>query len=381
MIFFPFQKYLSQLKKEKAKLEAALNSINVGFIITDQKGEIETINTAAKVLLCSDYPNIKNAMTDPNLINLKCDMNLVSSNLKDCFDIRTQVKKCLEERKSFSANNLSFKNLFLHIYLTPIVLVNKKPKIRLEFIGAVILVEDVTEGNILERSKKDFFSIATHELKTPLAVIRGNTEIIKKHYNHENERFNKILDDIYDSSLQLINIVNDFLDISRFEQGKIEFKKEVFDVKTLIKEIIQNLKQLAQDKGLYIKFNSAAKIPRVGADQNKVKQVLLNLLDNSIKFTSQGGITIDLKVEENMAKIIIKDTGQGISTQNQRLIFRKFQLASDDILTRATSKSTGVGLYIAKFMVEGMGGQIKLEYSQIGKGSIFDFTLPLANIV
>lgn len=377
MLFFTSGKF-KKFEEAETKFQAAINAIQIGFIITDQKGEIETINVAAKGLLCSDNPNLKSSLTDPKIINLTCNMDYIAQNLSGIFDIKTEVRKVLNDRKSFKINNLSYKNLFLNIAISPVFSIKKKDGIRLEFIGTVILIEDVTEHRILERSREDFFSIASHELKTPLTIIKGNSEIIKKYYHHKDERLNQILDDIHESSENMIEIVNDFLDISRMEQGKIEFKKQILDIIDLIKNSINGFTDFASSKKLSIKFEMIDGVPSVLADETKVKQVLTNLLDNAIKFTDKGGVTVGLEKEDHLVKVTIKDTGCGISPANQKLIFRKFQLASDDILSRSTAKSTGVGLYISKFMVERMGGRIRLVESTVGKGSTFEFTLPLA---
>ena len=120
-------------------------------------------------------------------------------------------------------------------------------------------------------------------------------------------------------------------------------------------------------------------IPAVWADKDRVKQVLINFIGNGLKFTKQGGVFVDLVVEENgCVKVSVTDTGIGIAEENQQLLFRKFQQAESNIHTRDTTKGTGLGLYISKLITEGMGGNIALEKSEVGKGSIFSFTLPVA---
>lgn len=375
MLFFPAGK-IKKLEDTETKFQAAINSIQAGFIITDRQGEIETINISAKSILCSNHQNNTLSQTDPEIINLKCNMDLIAQNLADSLDIKKHIQQVLQNKKSFRISGLSYKNIFLNIAISPVFFINKKGGISLELIGAVILIEDVTEQKILERSKEDFFSIATHELKTPLIIIKGNSELIKKHFQKGNTKLTQIIDDIHSSSEKMIEIVNDFLDISRMEQGKIDFKKGVLDIESITKTTAKDFSELTKSKNLFIKFNTTINNLKAWGDEAKVKQILMNLIDNAIKFTDHGGITIDLRKDREWIKITITDTGCGISVANQKLIFRKFQLASDDILSRSSAKSTGVGLYIAKFMVEKMGGQIKLVYSKPGQGSSFEFTLP-----
>lgn len=359
-------------------MQASLNSIDVGFIITNNQGEVEMINFAAKQMFCAPVPSTAKFLPDPKLINLVCTIDDISIALQDSLDIKKEIQRCLKGSKPFQFKDIQYKNLFLRVRITPIILIKEDQS--LEFIGAVVLVEDTTEEKILERARADFFSIAAHELKTPLAVIKGNTQILKRLLGKDsNDQPVKIMDDIFDSSTRLIEIVDDFLDLSRFEQGRLQFKKELLDLSLIIPSLLDGLKEMAKEKNLSIIFKQDTS-QKVLADEARVKQVLVNLVGNAIKFTEKGGIKVDIKEQDGFVKTIISDTGVGISPQNQKLIFRKFQLATDNPLTRSTSRSTGVGLYISKLLVEGMGGQIQLEYSKVGEGSTFSFTLPQISV-
>lgn len=368
---------MDEIEKEKAKFQAAINSIKIGFIITDEKGEIETINSAAKAIFCQTKSPAE-AFSDPDLVKLECKIDDVAEKLKGLFDIKSNITRVLQSKKPIQVKNLAFFNLYLDINITPAVFIKKEGVLSLEFIGTVILVEDVTEEKLLERSRQDLFSIASHELKTPLAIIKGNVEIIKKYFGKgENTKFNEMLNDIYDSNIRLLEIVDDFLDISHLEQGKIEYKKDQFEITQLTQEVIDGLESMATRKHLYLKLDKSSPIFCL-ADKNRTKQVFINLLGNAIKFTEFGGVTTSFQKQGNLIKILVEDTGIGISAENQALVFRKFQLATDEALTRNAQRNTGIGLYISKILVEGMGGQIRLERSIEGKGSIFSFTLPIA---
>lgn len=363
------------LKEEHIRLQSSLNSINVGFIITGNDGEVVMANFAAKQMFCTPIPSTTKFLPIPKLVNLKCSIDDIALALKDTLDIKKEVKRCLEGSKPFEFKDIQYKNMFLRIRITPIILIEENQK--LNFIGAAILAEDTTEAKILDRAREDFFSIAAHELKTPLSVIKGNAEIIRIILGKNiDNKLKQMLEDINQSAIKLIEIVDDFLDLSRFEQGKLLFKKTPLDLTKIITDIVLGLSNMAQVKNLYIKIENKTSL-KIMADETRVKQVLINLLGNAIKYTEKGGITVTCSKQNSMAKIFIKDTGNGISAQNTRLVFRKFQLAEEEPLTRNTSRSTGVGLYISKLLVEGMGGTIQLEKSIIGKGSTFSFTIPL----
>ncbi len=364
----------NELEKEQARLESSINSVNVGYIITNEDGEVKTINNAAKAIFCTDEITLH---TDPKLATLQCSMTDIATKLQGILDIKAIILTVLTDKKSFKVHNLAYKKLFLNLTFTPIVLLKKQDSL-LEFIGSVILIEDVTEEKQLEKSRSDFFSIASHELKTPLAVIKGNVELIRKYFPQKEEMLNNILDDMYESSIRLIDIVNDFLDISHLEQGKIEFRKDRLEIVTLIQIVVKSLQSITNQKGLFIKVINQNPQVFVLADKYRAEQVLINLIDNALKFTTVGGITIQVLELDGHIKINVADTGSGIPIQNQNLVFKKFELASNDTLIRGSNRNTGVGLYISKYLAEGMDGQLKLEYSEEGKGSCFSFTLPKA---
>jgi len=167
--------------------------------------------------------------------------------------------------------------------------------------------------------------------------------------------------------------------LSRLEQGKMEFNKEKVDLSLAIKTVFEELGPSASQKNLKLTFlPTKKKIPLAMADSEKVKEVLINLVGNGINFTQKGGVVVSLGVFEDKLKVSVSDSGRGIAASQQALLFRKFQQAGASLYTRDTTKGTGLGLYISKLMVEGMGGTIGLEKSTVGKGSIFYFTLPVA---
>jgi len=190
----------------------------------------------------------------------------------------------------------------------------------------------------------------------------------------------EMIGDIKLSSERLIEIVNDFLDLSRLEQGKIMFKPEEFSLEEVVESVVYEMKAVLAQKNLHLTFDRMTldSMPKVWADKNRVKQIVYNLVGNASKFTEKGGISINAAHEGDHIKVLITDTGRGIPEDGQKLLFRKFQQASNSILTRDTTRGTGLGLYISKMLIENMGGKINLENSELDKGSTFSFTLPTA---
>lgn len=353
-----------QLQKEKAKLTASINSLSLGFIMTDMSDQIIILNPAALKIL--DY---KDPVTSLTAIEEKLGAKV---NLHEKHEI------CHRDKKPIHIPKISLGKKFLSIFMAPILPLTPSEN----DIGTVILIEDITEAQVLERSKDEFFSIASHELRTPLTAIRGNTSLIKQFYmtDVKNKDLAEMIDDIHGSAVRLIDIVNDFLDTSRLETGKIEFKKEKFAISEVIEEVIKEYKMAEEQQHLFVKYQiPTTPLPIVLADRNRTKQIFINLIGNSIKFTEKGGITVAPEVLEKFLKIYISDTGRGIAPVNQNLLFRKFQQAGESLFTRDTTRGTGLGLYISKLMAEGMGGAIRLEKSEEGKGSTFSVMLPRAD--
>jgi two-component system, OmpR family, sensor histidine kinase VicK len=357
---------IEQLHDEQVKLQASINSLSVGFIMVDRDNNIITINHTARQALCA-------SSSSPLATIKECTLTHIEDELQGIIDLKGLINRCFVQKKTLMIREVEFQNRFLKIFITPIITIG--------VIGAVILIEDITEAKILERSKDEFFSIASHELRTPLTAIRGNTAMIKDFYASKiaDAEFGDMLKDIHESSIRLIEIVNDFLDMSRLEQGRMEFKREPVDLGGLIKSIIKEYQVTGSQKQVLLEFKPHTDpLPAVFVDIDKTKQVFINLIGNAMKFTEKGSVTISTAKEGGFIKIFVTDTGRGIAPVNQNFLFRKFQQANNSILTRDTTKGTGLGLYISKLIIEGLKGVIRLERSILGQGTTFAFTLPIA---
>jgi signal transduction histidine kinase len=349
---------VSELSMEHSRLTASVNSLTLGFMIVDNQHRILNINLTAQKIL--------------GLEGSESTIDDLQQKLKGRLDMVSRIIVTLGTRKAVELKETPFSNKFLHIFISPIIDRDKA-------IGVVVLIEDITEAKLIERSRDEFFSIASHELRTPLTAIRGNTALIKQYYwdKLKDKDLREMVGDIHESSTRLIGIVNDFLDTSRLELGKMEFKKEKINIGDLISEVLKEYVTTGSMKKLYLKAEKPkVKIPLVVADKDRAKQIIINLIGNAIKFTEKGGVTVSLEVVGDLVKILVSDTGKGISPESQNLLFRKFQQAAESIFTRDAIHGTGLGLYISRMMAEGMGGKLKLESSIVGKGSVFSMSLP-----
>ena len=242
------------------------------------------------------------------------------------------------------------------------------------------LAKDLASANDklkeLDQLKSEFLSLATHQIRAPLTAIKGySSMLLDGDFGVLPQKAKESVDVIMKSCLNLIRIVSDFLDISRIEQGRMVYEKSVFDLGELAEEVVKEVKPNIEKAGLRIDIkidkNSDKKI---NADRGKIKQVIGNIIDNAIKYTVKGGIDIGVLGNGDKVLVKIKDTGIGIDQSEIHKLFSKFSRTKDANKTSVTG--TGLGLYIAKKMVEASGGDIKVESDGDGKGATFTIELP-----
>ena len=228
------------------------------------------------------------------------------------------------------------------------------------------------------KEEQAFFSSIAHELRTPLTIIRLTVSLLRNKFDTlGREKIIEHLKMTDETTERLANLVNDFLNISRIDQGRLDVKIEPFDMMSLISEVVQELTLLARERKLYIQHEPiSSEYHTVVGDRTKTREVLLNLLSNSLKYTIQGGITITHRVVDFFLATQITDTGTGISPEYQNLLFKRF-LQVGKARLQASTKSSGLGLYISKKFAQLMRGDVVLEKSEPGKGSTFTLTLPL----
>jgi len=227
----------------------------------------------------------------------------------------------------------------------------------------------------IDRLKSEFLATMSHELRTPLNSIIGFVGIILQGITGKiNEEQRKQLSMVYSSAKHLLSLINDILDLSRIESGKMEIAVEQVKIEDIISQVAQTLSPIISEKGLQLNTKIPDEIPEIYSDKKKIFQVLLNLVNNAIKFTEQGEIRIECEADEANMKVNVSDTGIGIKKENMNHLFESFRQI--DGTAQRRYQGAGLGLYLCKKLVTLMGGRIWAE-SEYGKGSKFTFTLPL----
>ena len=242
------------------------------------------------------------------------------------------------------------------------------------------LATDLEIANVrlkeLDQAKSEFISLATHQIRGPLTAIKGYASLILEgDYGKVDDGLKDAVDKIFQSSQSLVVLVEDYLNISRIEQGRMKYDLTEGDFGKLIVEVVNELKPTIEKKGLDIRVNIPQDPVMIHVDMGKIKQVVSNLIDNSVKYTPKGGISVNLVKNSQTKKALlsITDTGVGISPNTMAKLFQKFSRAED--ASKENILGTGLGLYVAKEMVEAHHGRIWAESEGPGKGSTFKVEL------
>nr|WP_214697093.1 ATP-binding protein [Variovorax paradoxus] len=235
------------------------------------------------------------------------------------------------------------------------------------------------ELEVANRHKSEFLANMSHELRTPLNAIIGFSEVLaERMFGEVNDKQMEYLQDIHSSGQHLLTLINDVLDLSKIEAGRMELDLSCIDLGPLMDDALTLVRERAQRGGVRIALEVGAGLTEWVADARKVKQVIVNLLSNAVKFTPAGG-SVRLRARrldaagQGVAEVSVADTGVGIAPEDQALVFDEFRQAGSDALRR--SEGTGLGLSLAKRFVELHGGTIRVE-SWPGEGATFSFTLP-----
>ncbi|MBU1255987.1 GAF domain-containing protein [Patescibacteria group bacterium] len=229
----------------------------------------------------------------------------------------------------------------------------------------------------LDKAKSEFISLASHQLRTPLSIIKGYISMmIEGSWGKVNKEQESQLEKVYLSNERLIRLVDDLLAVSRIESGRLELDFEMVSLEKMVISVIEEFKKVFSDKGLYLKYiKSKNLIPLIKIDSLKIRQVVQNLIDNAFQYTTEGGATIRFKTNKDKIIFSIKDTGIGVSKKEKVNLFEKFSRGHSG--TKVHTEGTGLGLYLAAKLVTVHKGRTWVESEGKDKGSTFYFELPI----
>ena len=239
-------------------------------------------------------------------------------------------------------------------------------------------IQDKTHQlEVANRHKSEFLANMSHELRTPLNAVIGFSEVLlERMFGEVNPKQEEYLNDILSSGKHLLSLINDILDLSKIEAGRMELESQPFDLPAALDNALTLIRERAARHGLRLEVTVDPGLGEVKGEERKVKQVLLNLLSNAVKFTPEGGkISLSASLNDGMAEISVTDTGVGIAREDQEAIFEEFRQVGSDYARKR--EGTGLGLALARRLVALHGGKLWVE-SEPGKGSTFTFTLPVS---
>lgn len=357
---------LAQLKKEKAKDEALLSSMGDSVIAIDKDKKIILFNKAAAELTGF---NLNEVLDESYQHILKIVNEKDTSLAEDFIGLALEGKPKAIERVAILTKGGKE---------TPIsyslgIIYDAEQKIS----GVVVVLRDITHERQLDKMKDEFVSIASHELRTPMSAIKNLMSMIfEGDFGAVNESLKDPLKDVAISTERLIQLVNDMLDVSRLEAGRIKIVLEDMPLPGIINEMVKMMQPLAQETGTNIVVESIVD-DIIRCDVSKTKEILSNLIGNALKFTDKGQIKVSTRKNEGLAHISVSDNGIGIDPEDQSKLFGKFSQIGTGAMVRPPG--TGLGLYISREFARKMGGDLWLENSELGKGSTFTFSLPISD--
>jgi len=346
---------ISEAEGERAKISAILNNMVEGVIACDRTKRILIINPSAETIFGGRSKsilgkNILEATRNPT-IDQMMDQAIDQKRI-----VTDEIELHYPEKRILRLNAVGI-----------------SPVENSHSIFAILVVDDVTEVRKLESLRRDFVANVSHELKTPLTSIKGFIETLSAGAIDDKVRAKSFLKMMEEDSDRLTRLIGDLLELSKIESKEILLKPEVIDLQKEIDQVLAGFKTILEEKKITTENKMNA---QVFADRDKLKQILINLIENAIKFNKpQGRITFTLAASGEYVKLEIADTGIGIPKDIIPRVFERF-FRADQARSRDLG-GTGLGLAIVKHLVETHGGQIWCE-SQFGKGSTFIITLPVA---
>jgi len=361
----------SQLSEVANKSEIVINAIGDGVIAVDSQGVIQLINPAGQEILGW-------GKQDALMLNYKSVLQMTDLNGHELQPTQDPIQQVLNTNQQFRSANLTIitksgKKITGSLVVSPVGESGN---------GVIAVFRDVTKETAEEREQAEFISTASHEMRTPVASIEGylglalnpNTAVI-------DEKARDFIMKAHEAAQHLGRLFQDLLDVSKSEDGRMTNVAKVVDMSVFTQTITQGLTQKAQEKGLRLTYKPdadsgvkrIAPVYFVNLDNDHVREVLDNLIENAIKYTPQGDVEVDINGSDDKVIISVKDSGLGIPAEDIPHLFQKFYRV--DNVDRQQIGGTGLGLYLSRRLAEAMGGRLWVE-SIYTKGSTFFLELP-----
>ncbi|MEO0840949.1 MAG: response regulator [Cyanobacteria bacterium J06643_5] len=365
---------LEQQTANTAHLRAIIDNLADGLLVSNGDGQITNYNPAVTKMF---------GLGDVDIRGIYCQ-----EFIPEIIELLKQTRE--NPTAIFTKEIQPSDKQFIKASVTAIVEANCTGN-HCKCLGSVILVRDITQEKEVDRMKTDFISTVSHELRTPLTSVLGFASIIQEKLEEEvfpllsddNRKTKKTVRRVKDNiniiiseAERLTTLINDVLDIAKMEAGKLDWKQENINIEEVIERSLAATYALFVNKDLELVKDIQPELPQVICDEDRLIQVLINLISNAVKFTDEGSIICSAKVNNNNIVVSVSDTGSGISQDDQPKVFDKFKQVGEIFTDKP--QGTGLGLPICKQIIEHHGGNIWVE-SELDKGSTFSFSIPIEN--
>jgi two-component system sensor histidine kinase VicK len=351
-----------ELYYERSRVEKLLYSVSEAVIAIDENHQVTLFNRVAEVMT-----------------GMKKE-HAVGKELKDILKLETEKEELIDlyehtfDAEKDTLNSLVYKGTFRNYY------VNYKSFTVARQDGTkecLITLSDITHEKELEKSKDDFLYVASHELRTPMTIIKSYVWMLKTGKPGPlNEKQMNYLEKAANGTERMIGLINDMLNISRFEQGRLQFDIQKVNVCEAVEDALTGFELKTAEKNIYLDIDNHCVAAPVYFDSNKLKEIVTNFVGNSIKFTKTGGISVRVIDGPEYVRVQVTDTGTGIRPEDMSKLFLKFGRLDFSYQTVAENGGTGLGLYICKMYAEAMGGRVGVHSDGPGTGATFWVDLP-----
>lgn len=362
----------SKLSEVANKSEVVINAIGDGVMAVDSKGTIQLINPAAQEI-------IGWGKQDALMLNYKSVLQMTDHNNKELDPAHDPIQQVLNNNQEVRSNDLTIvtksgKKIQASIVVSPIGDTVGS--------GVITVFRDITKEKAEEREQAEFISTASHEMRTPVASIEGYLGLaLNPNTSKIDDKAREFIMKAHEAAQHLGRLFQDLLDVSKSEDGRMTNTPKVVDLSVFMQTITQGLQAKAQEKGLRLIYrpiedNGQKKITPVyfvNLDNDHIREVFDNLIENAIKYTPKGDVTVDIEGSDDKVVVSVKDTGLGIPAEDIPHLFQKFYRVSNP--DRNQIGGTGLGLYLSRKLVESMGGRLWVE-SVYTQGSTFFVELP-----
>ncbi len=350
------------LTQEKEQMAGILNAMMDIVIATDRTGVATLLNPSAEQWL-------RRART----LSMR-DQESTPYGISDWpSELTTLQQSALNARKPIHAE-LQWLGRDLSVTMTPLY----EPDHVTELRGTLAVMRDTTEEKRLDHLRKDFVANVSHELRTPLTLLQGYAEALMDNFGDDPLQQDELIHIIHDETLRMRRLVNELLDLAQLESGHFSMHMDNIDICAIVRRVAKKFHGAIQERGLQLHLDETTGSLNVMGDEDRLEQVLTNLVDNAFRHTKTGSITLRTEASDHQAVVRVTDTGEGISEKDLPFVFERFYKADKARIRTGASGGTGIGLAIVSSLIRAHHGEIGVQ-SALGIGTTFTIIIPLVN--